>query len=117
MTRHTLSTEPHGPSKTVGALTAQLTTALYERGQTMFILAGVKSITGLPPASACSLVRRGTVSRLEPGLFVLVPPELGRLVDYALRLRVGAVVRCLGYLLSRKIGFAHTTLYKGIPAL
>jgi predicted transcriptional regulator of viral defense system len=64
-----------------------LLTALYESGQTTFTHADVQSITGLPPASARSLIRhavaRGVVSRLEPGLFVLVPPELGRATEFA----------------------------------
>lgn len=62
-------------------------TALYENGQTTFTHAEVESITGLPPASARSLIRhavaRGVVSRLQPGLFVLVPPELGRETEFA----------------------------------
>ncbi len=85
--RRTLTTGPTAPSKTVGPRTAQLTTALYERGETTFTYADVESITGLPPASARSLIRhavtRGVVSRLEPGLFVLVPPELGRATEFA----------------------------------
>jgi predicted transcriptional regulator of viral defense system len=64
-----------------------LITALYESGRTTFTHADVESITGLPPASARSLIRhavaRGVVSRLEPGLFVLVPPELGRATEFA----------------------------------
>ena len=62
-------------------------TALYERQKTTFTLADVQSVTGLPAASARSLIRhavtRGVVSRLEPGLFVLVPPELGRATEFA----------------------------------
>ena len=76
--------EPKAPSKTVGARTAQLVNALYESGQTTFTHADVESITGL---SARSLIRhvvaRGVVSRLEPSLFVLVPPELGRATEFA----------------------------------
>jgi len=64
-----------------------LLTALYERQRTTFTLADVESVTGLPAASARSLIRhavaRGVVSRLEPGLFVLVPPELGRATEFA----------------------------------
>jgi predicted transcriptional regulator of viral defense system len=82
-----LRAEPKVPSKTVGSRTAQLLTALYEGGQTTFTHADVESITGLPPASARSLIRhavtRGVVSRLQPGLFVLVPPELGRATEFA----------------------------------
>ena len=87
MRRQIQSAESPGPSKTVGSRTAQLMTALYESGQTTFTHADVESITGLPPASARSLIRhavaRGIVSRLEPGLFVLVPPELGRATEFA----------------------------------
>ncbi len=69
-----------------------------------------------------SLAQRGVVSRLKPGLFILVrcePEHLfgftevakafwmrrddrdhGQLVDYVLRLDVGAVIRRLGFLLE-----------------
>jgi len=87
MPRHKPNAEITAPSKTVGSRTAQLMTALYENGQTTFTHADVERITGLPPASARSLIRyavnRGVVSRLEPGLFVLVPLELGRATEFA----------------------------------
>jgi predicted transcriptional regulator of viral defense system len=87
MRRQLLNSEPQAPSKTVGSRTAQLVTALYERQKTTFTLADVESITGLASASARSLIRhavvRGVVSRLQPGLFVLVPPELGRATEFA----------------------------------
>lgn len=80
MRRQTSRAESQTPSKTVGSRTAQLLTALYESGQTTFTHGDVANITNLPAASARSLIRhavaRGIVSRLEPGLFVLVPPEL-----------------------------------------
>src|SRR5258708_4066790 len=87
MRRQIQSAESPTPSKTVGSRTAQLMTALYESGRTTFTHADVETITGLPPASARSLIRhavaRGIVSRLQPGLFVLVPPELGRATEFA----------------------------------
>ncbi len=87
MPRHILSADLQGPSKTAGARTAQLTTALHERGQTTFTLADVRDITCLSAASARSLIRhavnRGIVSRLESGLFVLVPPEFGRAHEFS----------------------------------
>ena len=68
--------------KTVGPQTAHLIAALYDRAQATFSNADVASITGLAANSARSLIRkaeaRGLVTRLKPGLFVLVPPELGR---------------------------------------
>ena len=87
MRREIPNAESDAPSKTVGSRTAQLTTTLYESGQTTFTHTEVERITGLAPASARSLIRhavdRGVVSRLEPGLFVLVPPELGRATEFA----------------------------------
>ena len=87
MRRQVQSVESPTPSKTVGSRTAQLMTALYESGQTTFTHADVESITSLPAASARSLIRhavtRGIVSRLQPGLFVLVPPELGLATEFA----------------------------------
>jgi predicted transcriptional regulator of viral defense system len=80
-------TSSQSRSKTVGPRTAQLTTALYDRARTIFTLEDVEEITGLNPASARSLIRnaiaRGIVSRLEPGLFVLVPPELGSATEFS----------------------------------
>jgi predicted transcriptional regulator of viral defense system len=87
MRRQTPAAQATAPSKTVGPRTAQLMISLYEGSQTTFTHADVERITGLPPASARSLIRhavdRGIVSRLEPGLFVLVPPELGRATEFA----------------------------------
>ena len=68
--------------KTLGSQAARLVTELYERGGTVFSNADVEKITGLGPKSArnfvASLVHRGVVTRLKPGLFILVPFELGR---------------------------------------
>jgi predicted transcriptional regulator of viral defense system len=68
--------------KTLGPQAARLVTTLYERGRAIFTLAEVEEITGLAPAPARSfihkLVTRGVVMRLRPGLFILVPFELGR---------------------------------------
>ena len=68
--------------KTLGSQAARLVTELHERGTTVFSNADVEEISGLAPKSArnfvASLVRRGVVTRLKPGLFILVPFELGR---------------------------------------
>ena len=73
--------------KTVGRQTARLLTALYDRSQSTFTLADAEKITGLNSSLASSLlykaVSRGLVSRLKPGLFVIVPPELGSNSEYA----------------------------------
>jgi predicted transcriptional regulator of viral defense system len=74
-------------SKTVGRQTAGLLAGLYDRSQSTFTLADAQRITGLSSHLASSLlhkaVKRGVFSRLKPGLFVIVPPELGSVSEYA----------------------------------
>ena len=78
----TNSTSP----KTLGPQAANLVTLLHERNRAVFRLEDVRKITGLREASARSFVRklvdRGVAARLKPGLFVLVPFELGRERQY-----------------------------------
>jgi predicted transcriptional regulator of viral defense system len=82
-----MSTQPNIRSKTVGRQTAGLLAGLYDRPQSTFTLADAQEITGLSSHLASSLlhkaVRRGLVSRLKPGVFVIVPPELGSASEYA----------------------------------
>jgi predicted transcriptional regulator of viral defense system len=65
---------------------AFLVAELYERQKTIFSVRDVESITGLSPNSARGLVNRlvgkGVATRLKPGLFILVPAELGHARDY-----------------------------------
>jgi predicted transcriptional regulator of viral defense system len=78
--------EKHEPAKTLGTQTARLVAVLHERGRTIFTHADVQSITGLAAKSArnlmAGLVNRGLATRLKPGLFILVPFELGREREY-----------------------------------
>ncbi|MBN2192465.1 MAG: hypothetical protein JW751_06580 [Polyangiaceae bacterium] len=78
--------EEHEPTKTLGAQTARLVAVLHERGRTLFTHADVQAITGLAAKSArnlmAGLVNRGLATRLKPGLFILVPFELGREREY-----------------------------------
>jgi predicted transcriptional regulator of viral defense system len=73
--------------KTVGPQMALLLRTLYDRSQTTFTLADVEEITRLRPALASSLLhkaaKRGLVSRLKRGAFILVPPEMGSTADYS----------------------------------
>ena len=66
---------------------AGLLMALYDSGETIFTIADAAKITRLSPALASSLLykaaKRGLVSRLKRGLFVIVPPELGSSVEYS----------------------------------
>jgi predicted transcriptional regulator of viral defense system len=77
----------HNSWRTAGTQTARLLNGLYDRAQTTFTLADAAEITGLRPALASSLLhkaaRRGLVSRLKRGVWVLVPPELGSAAEYA----------------------------------
>src|SRR3989338_3386238 len=72
--------------KTMGSQAARLVTTLQERHHLSFALPEVMEITGLKAASASSflraLVNRGVAARLRPGLFQLVPFELGREKEY-----------------------------------
>jgi predicted transcriptional regulator of viral defense system len=69
-------------AKTLGPRAAQLLATLHERGRRVFTLADVAAIAGHEAASARSFVRglvdRGVAARLRPGLYTLVPFELGR---------------------------------------
>ena len=72
--------------KTLGPRAAQLVTELNELRRSTFTLSDVRSITGLSAASARNLVhkaqQRGLVTRLKPGLYNLVPFELGRATEH-----------------------------------
>ena len=76
----------HEPTKTLGPQAARLVAMLHERGRTLFTHADVEAITGLQAKSArnlmAGLVNRGLATRLKPGLFILVPFELGREREY-----------------------------------
>lgn len=73
-------------SKTVGPRVAFLVAELYERQKTIFSNKDVEEITGLGSKSARGLadrlVEHGLATRLKPGLFILVPTELGHERDY-----------------------------------
>lgn len=70
------------PVKTLGPQAARLVTTLHERGRRIFTLAETIEITGLHPPSTRSFLRklvdRAVAARLRPGLYILVPFELGR---------------------------------------
>ena len=74
------------PLKTLGPQAAHLVAELHEHGKTLFSHADVEEITSLQAKSArnfvASLVHRGVATRLKPGLFILVPFELGHESDY-----------------------------------
>jgi predicted transcriptional regulator of viral defense system len=75
---HTETEQP----KTLGPQAARLLTALHEKRRTIFSFRDVQQVTGaglIPTRNFVDkLVQRGLASRLKPGLFILVPFELGR---------------------------------------
>ena len=72
--------------KTIGPRLAFLVAELYESQKTIFSNQDVEAIIGLSPSSTRGLtnrlVARGLATRLKPGLFILVPAELGHERDY-----------------------------------
>ena len=73
--------------KTTRSRMANLLMALYDSGRTMFTTAEAAQITSLTLPLTSSLLhkarKRGLVSQLKRGLFVIVPPELGSSSEYA----------------------------------
>jgi len=76
----------HQITKTRGPQAARLVAMLHEQRRPLFTHADVQAITGLRAKSArnlmAGLVNRGLCTRLKPGLFILVPFELGREREY-----------------------------------
>jgi predicted transcriptional regulator of viral defense system len=70
----------------LGPRSSALWVELNERSHTTFSLRDVEAITGLRGSSARTLIhkaeKRGLVTRLRPGLYTLVPFELGRAREY-----------------------------------
>src|SRR5580658_5325820 len=66
---------------------ANLLMALYDSGRTMFTTAEAAQITSLTLPLTSSLLykarKRGLVSQVKRGLFVIVPSELGSSAEYA----------------------------------
>jgi predicted transcriptional regulator of viral defense system len=98
-------------SKTLGPRSARLVTDLYELRKTTFTLADVSAITGISPGAARKLVykarQRGLVTLLKPGLYNLVPFELGRAAEHvdSPYLIAGELVDGAEYFLSHGTAF------------
>ena len=73
-------------AKTLGSKAASLIAALYDEKLSIFRLKDVQKILAIRKPSATNFVRklvnRGVASRLKPGLFILVPFELGKEREY-----------------------------------
>ena len=76
----------HNVQKTLGSKAAFLIATLYEEKHSIFRLKDVQKILAIGKPSATNfarkLVNRGIASRLKPGLFILVPFELGKECEY-----------------------------------
>ena len=72
--------------KTLGSQAVRLVTTLYEENKPVFHLEDIRRILDLQELPASNFVRqlvnRGVATRLKPGLFILVPHELGREREY-----------------------------------
>ena len=72
--------------KTLGPKAAYLLTTLYERNRAVFRIKDVQQILDANEFSARSLIRqlvdKGIATRLKPGLFLIVPFELGWETEY-----------------------------------
>lgn len=83
---HNLDSKDHSGLKTLGPQAARLVAALYEQERRVFTLEDAIRITALQASSARSFMRtlvgRGVAARLRPGLFILVPFELGYEREY-----------------------------------
>jgi len=74
------------PFKTLGPQSARLVTTLYEENRPVFRVEDIQRILSMKEATARDLARklvdRAVASRLKPGLYILVPFELGREREY-----------------------------------
>lgn len=73
-------------AKTIGPRIAFLLAELYEQQKMIFSVRDVEKITGRDSNSARTLttrlVSRGLATRIKPGLFILIPSELGHEREY-----------------------------------
>jgi len=95
--------------KTLGPQAAHLVTTLYEQNKPIFRLKEVQKILRLNEVSSSNFIRklanRGVVARLKPGLFILVPFELGKEAEY-----IGNPLVVAGEIVGRKEYFlSHAT--------
>ncbi|MDP2863525.1 MAG: hypothetical protein Q8N95_12095 [Desulfobacterales bacterium] len=73
-------------TKTLGIQAAHLVTSLYDENKNIFRIEDVRKILRLDGDSARNMLRklvnRGVATRLKPGLFILIPYELGKEREY-----------------------------------
>lgn len=72
--------------KTLGRVSANLITSLYEMNKTIFTVSDVENITGLKGDLATALtfylIKRKVITRIKQGKYIIIPQELGKNADY-----------------------------------
>jgi predicted transcriptional regulator of viral defense system len=72
--------------KTLGSVSANLISSLYDFGKTIFTVSDVENITGLKgdwaTALTHELIKRKIIARLKPGKYIIIPQEIGKNIDY-----------------------------------
>jgi len=94
--------------KTLGHVSANLITTLYEKDKVIFNLSDIEAITGLRDNAARDLahklVKREVFTRIKPGKFIIIPQELGRSRNYIGNWYVAAreIVKSPDYYISHR---------------
>lgn len=72
--------------KTLGPVSANLISSLYDFNKTIFTVADVEDITGLKGNAATDLtselIKRNIIVRIKPGKYVVIPQEIGKNTKY-----------------------------------
>ena len=75
-----------GAKKTLGPVSANLISSLYDMGKRIFIIRDVENVTGLKSNAArdliSKLVKRNIIARIKHGKSIIIPQEIGESVNY-----------------------------------
>lgn len=75
-----------GYRKTLGPVSANLISSLYNMGKTIFATTDVENITGLKSNAAAGLtselIKRNIIARIKRGKYIIVPQEIGDDANY-----------------------------------
>jgi len=75
-----------GAKKTLGPVSANLISSLYEMGKRIFTIRDVENVTGLKSNAArdliSKLVKRNIIARIKHGKCIIIPQEIGESVNY-----------------------------------
>lgn len=72
--------------KTLGSVSANLISSLYNMGKTIFTVTDVENITGLKGNAATDLtselIKRNIIARIKRGRYIIIPQEIGENISY-----------------------------------